>query len=130
MFGLDTLPKKTRKEVLPDEMNLVVPSAALPELILPMPDVRSRRWAVDRRSPSKPCCASNACNCCVGSTYAFRKPTLASSPATCWGFAAYANAGEAALGTVVAGGAVHKCGSSRCRSAFFSVGSRSNTSLR
>lgn len=43
MLGLDTLPKKTRKEVLPDEMNLVVPWAALTELIRPIPEVRSRR---------------------------------------------------------------------------------------
>ena len=48
-FGLDPLPKKTRKEVFLDEMNLVVPWAALVALI--QPHVRGAHQALGGRPP-------------------------------------------------------------------------------
>ncbi len=48
-FGLDPLPKKTRKEVFLEEMNLVVPWAALVALI--QPHVRGAHQALGGRPP-------------------------------------------------------------------------------
>ena len=48
-FGLDPLPKKTRKEVFLDEMNQVVPWAALVELI--RPHARGAHQALGGRPP-------------------------------------------------------------------------------
>lgn len=48
-FGLDPLPKKTRKEIFLDEMNQVVPWAALVELI--RPHVRGAHQALGGRPP-------------------------------------------------------------------------------
>jgi transposase, IS5 family len=48
-FGLDPLPKKTRKEVFLDEMNLVVPWAALVALI--QPHARGAHQALGGRPP-------------------------------------------------------------------------------
>ena len=48
-FGLDPLPKKTRKEVFLDEMNQVVPWAALVALI--KPHARGAHQALGGRPP-------------------------------------------------------------------------------
>ena len=49
MLGLDPLPKKTRKEVFLDEMNQVVPWAALVALI--QPHARGAHQALGGRPP-------------------------------------------------------------------------------
>ena len=68
-LGLDPLPKKTRKVFL-DEMNQVVPWAALVSLIQPHARGATRRLVAARRFPSRRCCASTACSC--GGTSAIR----------------------------------------------------------
>ena len=63
-LDLEPLPKQTHKEVFLDEMNQVVPWAALVALIRPYArEVRIRRWEDVRRFRLSPCCASTACSC-------------------------------------------------------------------
>lgn len=62
-LGLDPLPKKTRKEVFLDEMNQVVPWAALVALIQPHARGAHQAWAGARRLRLRRCYASTACSC-------------------------------------------------------------------
>lgn len=59
-LGLDPLPKKTRKEVVLDEMNQVVSWATLVALIAPFARGAPWPWAAAHHFPSRPCCVSTA----------------------------------------------------------------------